>query len=119
MARTTRAGGYAETSQALLAQAKAELAKGDRLQASEKLWGAAAQMVRAVAARRRWRHDSHGSLFDALDRLVEETGDQDLRIGFHVANSLHVNFYENWQSQGYVESSVATIERFVSQLERL
>lgn len=119
MAETTRADGYAETSRALLAQAKDELASGDSLQASEKLWSAAAQMVRAVADRRGWRHDSHRSLFEAVDRLVEATGDQGLRAAFQIASSLHTNFYENWQSPESVESSVPTIEDFVSRLNAL
>lgn len=55
MAETTRTDGYAERSRALLAQAKNELAAGDDLQASEKLWATAAQMVKAVADRRGWR----------------------------------------------------------------
>lgn len=119
MVETTRADGYAERSRALLAQAKEELAGGDHLQASEKLWAAAAQMVKAVAGRRDWRHDSHRSLFEAVGRLVEETGDQELRAAFQIANSLHTNFYENWQSPQDVEGSVSTIEDFVSRLDRL
>lgn len=118
MAETTRADGYAERSRALLAQAKAELARGDHLQASEKLWAAAAQMAKAVADRRGWRHDSHRSLFQAVDRLVDETGDQELGAAFQIASSLHTNFYENWQSSESVERSVPTIEDFVSRLDR-
>lgn len=119
MAETTRADGYAERSKVLLAHAKEELEKGDHLQAAEKLWAAAAQMVKAVAEKRGWRHDSHRSLFAAVDRIVQETGDPEPRTAFQVANSLHTHFYENWQSQDGVLSSGSTIERFILQLERL
>ena len=44
---------YLESSRILLSQAKTELAAGDVRQASEKGWGAAAQIVQAIAARPR------------------------------------------------------------------
>ena len=50
---TTRAEGFTNTSAEFLAKAEDALSKDDLLQASEKAWGAAAHMVRAVAARRR------------------------------------------------------------------
>ena len=47
---------YRAAGRELLAQAKQELAAGDPRQASEKGWGAAAQMVKALAADRGWPH---------------------------------------------------------------
>ena len=41
---------YTSRSMTYLSQASEELAKGDLCQASEKGWGAAAEMVKAVAA---------------------------------------------------------------------
>ena len=43
---------YRERSRAFLAKARGELLTGDLEQASEKAWGAAALMVKAVAERR-------------------------------------------------------------------
>lgn len=119
MTETRRTDGYAERSKVLLTQAKEELAIGDSLQALEKLWGAAAHMVKAVADRRALRYDNHRSLFEAVGRLAEETGDADLKASFQIANSLHTNFYEDWQPREHVEGSVSTTERFISRLERL
>ncbi len=51
------------------AQARAELAGGDARQASEKGWGAAAQIVKAVANSRGWQHRGHSLLFDAVGDL--------------------------------------------------
>ena len=45
---------YNTASRQLLAQARAELDQGDIRQASEKGWGAAAQMVKTVAQARGW-----------------------------------------------------------------
>ena len=47
---------YLESTRSLLSQAKTEPAAGDIRQASEKGWGAAAQMVKAVAQQRGWQH---------------------------------------------------------------
>ena len=66
---------YRAASRGLLAQATRELDAGDSRQASEKAWGAAAQMVKAVAQDRGWQHDSHPLIFQTGDRLAEETGD--------------------------------------------
>ena len=80
----------------LLEQACAELDRGDTRQASEKGWGAAAQAVKAVAQGRGWEHNTHGDLFRAVRLLGAEPGNTELTGLFGSANTLHVNFYENW-----------------------
>ena len=52
---------YQQASQRFLAQAKEELAAGDLQQASEKGWGAAAQMLKAIAEQRGWEHVSRAA----------------------------------------------------------
>jgi hypothetical protein len=106
---TTRAEWFTNTSAEFLAKAEDALSKDDLLQASEKAWGAAAHMVRAVAARRRWRHAGHRELFQVVNRLVEETGDRELVRLFHVANSLHSNFYENWMPPELVKHGLGRV----------
>ena len=86
---------YVAASRDFLSNAFEELAQGELTQASEKGWGAAAQMVKAVAQQRGWEHNGHALLFAAIRRLVDETGDRQLDTLFHVANSLHSIFYEN------------------------
>ena len=73
------AGSYRIASRQLLAQGREELQRGDTRQASEKGWGAAALMVKDVAERRGWEHRSHASLYTAISRLVNETGDDEIR----------------------------------------
>jgi hypothetical protein len=111
--------GYAARSHKFLAQASDELAQGDSVQASEKLWGAAAQMLKAVAARRGWPHNSHRRLFEAAARLAEESGDDELSALFREASGLHTNFYEDWMPASMVQSAIPAIERLVSKLEAL
>ena len=106
-------------SRQLLRQGQEELAAGDVRQASEKGWGAAAQMVKSTAERRAWQHRNHAALFTAVSRLVNETGDEDVSLLFAVANSLYVNFYENWEKADNVGRHLAAVERLLDKLERL
>ena len=110
---------YKSASKELLEQATNELAQGDARQASEKGWGAAAQIVKAVAEQRGWPHNQHASLHQIVDNLAKETGDNELYQLFHTANSLHINFYENWSTLDGVASGIHDIERFVEKLEPL
>ena len=82
-----------------LAEAKEFLSKEDLVQTSEKLWGAAALAVKMVAAKRGLKLEAHRSLWDFVSRLSRESGDEEIITFFHVANSLHRNFYENQMSE--------------------
>jgi hypothetical protein len=107
---------YAVTSEELLLKAGQHLAHGDLLQGSEKGWGAAAQMVKAVAERRGWPHNGHRQPFELVRRLVEETGDQGIRELFLTANALHTNSYEVWLTR---EDGELGLDRVRQLLERL
>ena len=110
---------YQDAARHLLAHGLEELAKGDSRQASEKGWGATAQMIKAVASSRGWKHDSHASLYRVIDRLVRETGDDDIRSRFSTANGLHQNFYENWGSADYVAGGLVEVGVLLDKLEPL
>ena len=108
---------YQDAARQLLTQGFEELAGGDRRQASEKGWRAAAQMIKAVAAGRGWRHRSHTALYAVIDRLVQETGDAYIRLRFGAANGLHQNFYENWGSADYVAGGLENVRELLDKLE--
>ena len=110
---------YRSASKELLEQATNELAQGDARQASEKGWGAAAQIVKAVAEQRGWPHNQLALLHRIVDDLVKETGDNELHQLFLVANGLHINFYENWATLNGVASGIRAVGRFVEKLEPL
>ena len=109
---------YATAATELLVKAQESLAEGDLRQASEKGWGAAAQAVKAVAMRRGWQHQSHAALFEAVQRLMLETGDRSLQVNFHVANSLHYNFYENLMLNETIEVALDQVGEFTQGMER-
>ena len=95
------------------------LEKGDYVQASEKAWGAASQILKAVASKRGKELKSHGELHKFVSELREETGDQELRRLWQVATSLHQNFYENWLPEGIVRESIEDVKRFIGKLREL
>ena len=115
----TTNGRYADADQQFLARAHAYLADDDLRQASEKGWGAAALSVKSVAQSRGWRHGGHRRLFSVITRLVEETGDGDLRVAFNAANALHTNFYEGWLDRENVEANLASVVELVEKLDAL
>ena len=117
--RDPKVAEHLRISRQFLRQAEEEFAKGDRLQASEKGWGAAAHAVKAVAQHRGWRHDGHRYLFEAIDKIYGETGDPEFLDHFQMANSLHMNFYENWQTDNQVQRGIERVEALLGKLEPL
>jgi len=114
-----RVSEYIGLSQKDLQEADALLSQGDYHQASEKLWGAAATMVKAVAERRGWPHGSHRDLYRVINRLAQEAGQQELRNGFFLASQLHVNFYEGWLLPEDVTATAPQIRELISRLSQL
>jgi len=102
-----------------LMEAEELLRKGDYVQASEKAWGSAAQMVKAVAAREGRTLRSHGELHREVARIVKETGDEELRRLWQSAGMLHQNFYENWLPGEMVEGNIRDVKRFIEKLRQL
>ncbi len=108
---------YRERSRAFLEQALDEFEAGDLVQASEKGWGAAAQMLKALAAERGWEHQTHRQLFGVLGRLTAETPTTSLRLGFRAASALHANFYEDLLEEAMVEERLGRVRTFVADVE--
>ena len=101
----------------LLQQAYIEWDAGDTRQASEKGWGAAAQMVKAVAEKRGWGHNSHGQLWQAISSLSADPAEEDLADLFKVADGLHKNFYENWMPAPSVREDLEYVQLLLEQLQ--
>ena len=110
---------HVRISRQFMRQAEEEFAKGDKLQASEKAWGAAAHAVKAVAQQRGWQHNGHRYLFEAIDKIYCETVDPEFLDLFRSANSLHMNFYENWQTDNFVQDGIERVKVLLGKLEPL
>ena len=70
------------------------LDEDDLHQASEKGWGAAAWMAKAVATAQGWQYDKHEHFGEVLYQAGKLTGDDQLRVLREIANGLHGNFYQ-------------------------
>lgn len=76
-----------------LLRAQEYLQRGDLHQASEKGWGAAAHMAKAVALSRGWRYDTHAEFSVVLTQAWKTTGNDRIAELRAFANELHGNYY--------------------------
>jgi hypothetical protein len=115
----TRVEVHLKLSEKYLRDAEDFLAKGDYVQASEKAWGAASQMVKALAAREGVELRSHGELHKYVAKLSKERGDREIMTLWFSASSLHQNFYENWFPEEAVRNGVENVKSFIEKLRKL
>ena len=114
-----RANKHIELNGKFLKDAKSLLDKRDYVQASEKLWGAAAQIVKAIALKRGKRLRSHEAINKYIVELSNELNDKTILVYFSVANSLHQNFYEDWLAPETVIQDAKVIEKLIKKLSSL
>ena len=67
---------------------------GEYRKASELLWGAVTQQLKAFAATRNIVISSHRQFFDLLRQLAIELKDKAIYADFVELNALHKNFYD-------------------------
>lgn len=115
-----------QSSRRFLEHAMLELAKDppERLQASEKSWGALSQAVKAVAKDRRWRNDSHFRTHAILNQIIYEQWygtalAEEMRRDFLAVQSLHSNYHENVSDVPTIEVGIRAAQRLVDRLEQV
>ena len=84
---------YRQQSREFLVKAREYLAVDDLHQASEKGWGAAAWMAKAVAEAQGWTYERHDEFFAVLYQSQDLTQDARLRNLRRAATELHGFFY--------------------------
>ena len=77
-----------------LAKSWEYLAQGNLHQASEKGWGAAAHIAKAVAVAQGWRYINHSDFSEVLYQARKLTGNPGLNGMRGIANELHINYYK-------------------------
>jgi|YelNatPaOPRAMG01_1025707.scaffolds.fasta_scaffold16784_10 hypothetical protein len=110
---------HLKLSEKYMMEAEEFLKKGDLVQASEKAWGAASQIVKALAAREGRELRSHGELHKEVARITGETKDEEIRSLWQSAGMLHQNFYENWLPPEMVKGNIEDVKKFVGKLRQL
>ena len=106
-------------SQRLMEHAEQQLAKGDRLQASEKAWGAIAHQIKAIANQRGWNYETHQQVYGIVGRLAKETEDPELvNHLFSLANGLHQNYYRDSVPLDRLKYEIGEVKRLLDILNR-
>lgn len=108
-----------EQAVAFLAQAGREFDAGDRRQGSEKLYGAATQVVIAAARQRGWQYRSHRATKNAVIQLETEYQDPLLIAGFLAAEKFHKNFFHDEMEDYEIVADRPIVRRFVNRLVTL
>ena len=86
-------GDFCQQARQFMVKSRLYLAEVDLHQASEKGWGAAAWMAKAVAEAQGWKYTRHDEFADVMNRARNLSGDERLRNFRRVANELHGYFY--------------------------
>jgi hypothetical protein len=98
----------------LLDDAKREIAEGDLVQGSEKLWGATSQALKAYCANRGLPHSKYAHRRHAALELAAKLNNPFIRTAFGVAESCHANFYNDWMEQEHLDGYLPDIEELVT-----
>ena len=101
----TMAQSYLNQSRIFLDRARQYLEENDLHQASEKGWGAATHMAKAVAETQGWSYGRHDEFFKVMRQAQESTGDDRLRAWTNSANALHGFFY--WRREALDSATIA------------
>ena len=109
---------HAAQARDFLAKSRKYLDAGDLHQASEKGWGAAAHMAKAVAAAQGWEYETHADFSAVLNRARRVTDDDRLPGLRGIANDLHSNYYRRKRHLD-AESIAEDIERVAELLDIL
>ena len=104
-------------SRRMLDHAAEMLRQGDRLQASEKIWGAAAHRLKEIAAERQWPNDSHADGASIATYIRRQTGDRRISDRFHIASDAHQNFYEDRYSLVDLEDMLEAVTELLALLD--
>lgn len=103
-------------SERLMRHARQELAKDDRPQASEKMWGAFSHGLKAVVDERPWAYTDHGQVKAIVEALALESDAPELQDEAVFAHYLHLNYYRDLDRpadiaryHGKVESALARL----------
>jgi hypothetical protein len=93
------------------------LEAGDVRQASEKLWNAVVQAVKAYAEATGMPHDSHRLIWAAVRRLARDN--VEILTLFAAVEQLHINFYEGHLEKDNVEHLAKKAKHIIEYVEGL
>lgn len=104
-------------SQRMLAHAREQLAAGDRVQAAEKIWGAAAHKLAEIANQRGWPLTGHRDNADIAEYIAALVGDPAIVGGFDSAAAAYQNFYADLLPIHKLEARLDAVSDLIERLE--
>ena len=112
---------YEAQAREFLAKGREYLTAGDLHQASEKGWGAAAHMAKAVAEAQGWEYEKHRDFSRVMNQASRITGNDRLRDLRARVNDLHGNYYERkrFLDAESIGKDIESIEELVALLAPL
>jgi hypothetical protein len=112
--------GHAQVSHLFLEHAGVYLRQGDRIQASEKVWGAAAHALKAIGERRGWVHSNHSHIFDIGGQIGREFGQEQRFLDYlSQAQAMHQNFYDNIRDVPAIQRALSAVMELVEELDAI
>ena len=100
----------------LLAHAEEMLREGDRLQASEKIWGAVSHALKVIAKERKWPFRTHTDANVIAGYIGWQLANPAIPEKFKAAQIMHQNFYEDTFELEDIAESLASAEELVALL---
>ena len=108
-----------QISRRFIQHARDELDRGDRLQATEKVWGALAQMIKAHGQQRGWLNlGGHRTVGHIAMQLDAEYDDIAVARAYISADNGHRNFYDNEMSPPEIEGIITVVANVLPELEK-
>ncbi len=111
---------HMQISRRFVRHAREELGQGKRLQASEKIWGAAQHALAAVGKERGWRTEDYIHKDAVANHLTEEFRNPQMWVRNRAYRSYHENFYRNnIKDEMELERALDDVAEFVNELESI
>ena len=120
MAPDDRVDYYRAQSRHFLVLVDDELHRNELEEAANKLWGAAAHAIKAVAEARSWQHNGHALLETAVVRLLAEGAPPRLSGLYDLASRFHRGFYGDQPfTANQIYNGKEPVADFIQTLENL
>ena len=111
---------HLERSWHFLSLVDGEVANGELEEAANKIWGAAAHAIKAVAEKKGWQHGSHAMLEETVLRLIDDEGASPRLLNYYrSANWFHTRFYSGPPRREQILDGKREIAEFIELLESL
>ena len=101
-------------SRRLIRHAEERLALGDRLQTSEKAWGAVSHYLKVIADRRGWQYETHAESFRVARNLAAAENNPRIRRLFSNAHDLHRNIDIDVIPLDFLAFQIGAVKEFLA-----